>query len=212
MKKYLDMESWPRKQQYKLFKEMDYPHFNVCANLDITKFYSYIKENNISFYKAMIFIATNTANSITEFRYRMKDDKIIEYDLTHPSFTIMTQPEVFSFCTVDYMENFQQFNKKAEEKAKLLKGKIDLEDEPNRDDLIYITTMPWVSFTSVTHPIDISSSDSIPRIAWGKFFKENEVLKLPFSVQVNHALMDGVHVGKYFIKIQEILNKPSIVL
>jgi len=49
MKKYIDIESWPRKAQYKLFKQMDYPHFNICANVDITEMYSYVKANDISF-------------------------------------------------------------------------------------------------------------------------------------------------------------------
>ncbi|AOT70553.1 chloramphenicol acetyltransferase [Geosporobacter ferrireducens] len=209
MKKYIDIESWPRKAQYKLFKQMDYPHFNICANLDITKTYSYIKNNEIPFFKAMVFLTSKVVNNIPEFRYRIQGEKIAEYNITHPSFTIMTKPEVFSFCTVDYTGDFHCFNNKVEEKKVLLNGNVDVEDEPNRDDLIFITSIPWISFTSVTHPIHLSPTDSIPRISWGKFFKDNGELKLPFSVQVNHALMDGFHVGKYFEELQEALNKPG---
>jgi chloramphenicol O-acetyltransferase type A len=50
--------------------------------------------------------------------------------------------------------------------------------------------------------------DSIPRIAWGKYFEENGKIKLPLSVQVHHALVDGLHVGQYFNAIQEILDNP----
>lgn len=209
MKKYVNIESWPRKPHYKFFKQMDYPHFSICANVDITKTYSYIKQNNISFFKAMVFLASKVANNITEFKYRIQGDKIVEYDITHPSFTIITQPEVFSFCTVNYIEDFQSFNNRVEEKTASLTGKVDIEDEPNRDDLIFMTSIPWISFTSVTHPIHLSSTDSIPRIAWGKFFEDNSKVKLPFSVQVNHALMDGIHIGKYFEILQETLNNPS---
>jgi len=38
---YLDMDNWIRKEQFKLFSQMDYLHFNVCANADITSFYKY---------------------------------------------------------------------------------------------------------------------------------------------------------------------------
>ena len=209
MKKYIDIESWPRKAQYKLFKQMDYPHFNICANVDITEMYSYVKANDISFFRAMIFITSKIANNITEFKYRMEDDKVVEYDFIHPSFTFLTQLEVFSFCNVNYTDDFQGFLERVEEQIKQLNGKVDIEDEPNRNDRVFITSMPWVSFTSVTHPINFSPSDSIPRIAWGKYFEENGKLKLPVSVQVNHALMDGLHVGRYFSLLQDSLDDPS---
>lgn len=209
MKKYIDIESWARKDQYKLFKEMDYPHFNITANVDITKTYSYTKERNLSFFKTMVYITTFVANNIKEFRYRICNDKVVEYDDVHPSFTFLTQPDAFSFCTIDYTEDFKEFLKTANNKVEELKGKVNVEDDPNRNDRLFITSMPWVSFTSVTHPIHMNPVDSVPRIAWGKYFEENNKLKLPLSVQVNHVLMDGIHVGKYFLKIEEILDNPE---
>lgn len=209
MKKYIDIESWPRKAQYKLFKQMDYPHFNICANVDITEMYSYVKANDISFFRAMIFLTSKIANNITEFKYRMEDERVVQYDFIHPAFTFLTQSEVFSFCNVDYTDDFHCFLERVEEKIEQLNGKVDVEDEPDRDDRVFITSIPWVSFTSVTHPINLSPSDSIPRIAWGKYFEENGKLKLPVSVQVNHALMDGLHVGRYFSLLQDILDYPG---
>ena len=69
MEKKINLETWPRKAQYELFKTMDYPHFNICANVDITRFYAHIKSEKQSFYTAMIYIATKVANEIPEFRY-----------------------------------------------------------------------------------------------------------------------------------------------
>jgi chloramphenicol O-acetyltransferase type A len=157
----------------------------------------------------MIFFTSKIANNITEFKYRMEGDKVAQYDFIHPSFTFLTQSEVFSFCNVDYTDDFSCFLKRVEEKIELLNGKVDIEDEPNRDDRIFMTSIPWVSFTSVTHPINLSSVDSIPRIAWGKYFEENGKLKLPVSVQVNHSMMDGLHVGRYFSLLQDSLDDPS---
>ena len=69
-----------------------------------------------------------------------------------------------------------------------------------------MTCMPWVSFTSVQHPMNMHPTDSIPRFAWGKFFEENGRVKMPLGVQAHHALVDGVHVGRYFMRIQEHLD------
>lgn len=205
----IDIETWPRKAQYHLFKEMDYPHFNVCANVDITKMYDHIHGTDISFNKAMIYITTKVANEIKEFRYRLRRNDVICHEVIHPSYTILTQPEVFSFCSVEYNEDYDAFNSHSNEREKALKGKVDLQDEPSKDNRLYITSLPWVSFTSISHPIDIKSLDSIPRIAWGKFFLDHDKRMMPLSVQVNHVLMDGYHVGKYFERFQEVLDSPE---
>jgi chloramphenicol O-acetyltransferase len=39
------MENWTRKGHYNHFKALDYPHFNICGNIDITQFHKFIKEN-----------------------------------------------------------------------------------------------------------------------------------------------------------------------
>lgn len=206
---YLDMETWNRKDQFTLFNKMDYPHFNVCANLDITVFYDYLKKNKLPFLVSMVYLVSRVANEIEPFRYRIRDGKVLIHEQVHPAFTIMNEDEVFGFCPTDYMENFQAFKMKALEEIEKSRLNISVSDEPGRDDMLFLTSLPWVSFTSVTHPIHMSPTDSIPRIGWGKYFQENEKLKMPISVQVHHALMDGLHVGKYYMRIQELLDQPE---
>lgn len=207
--KFVDMENWNRKNHYNLFKGFDYPHFNICANIDITTLRRFVKENNISFFISFLYAVTKTTNSIKEFRYRIREDKVIEHDNVHPSFTIMTNTGVFSFCPVNYVDNFKDFNKNTLAAMEKYKNSVNLEDEPGRDDLIFTTSIPWISFTSVNHPINMSPVDSIPRIAWGKYFEENRRIRIPLSVQAHHALVDGVHVGEYFNLLQEILDNPE---
>jgi len=81
-----------------------------------------------------------------------------------------------------------------------------------RDDLIYFTTLPWVSFTSFAHARNRGRGDSVPRIAFGKFMKENARTMLPISVEVHHALMDGLHAGRYLIRLEEMLMEPETYL
>jgi chloramphenicol O-acetyltransferase type A len=57
------------------------------------------------------------------------------------------------------------------------------------------------------HPVD-----SVPRIAWGKYFAKDNRLEMPLSAQVHHALMDGIHVGRYFALVQEHLDQPESLL
>jgi len=84
-----------------------------------------------------------------------------------------------------------------------------LEDEPGRDDLLFMTALPWVSFTSFTHPMRLHPADSIPRFAWGKFFQEGQRLKIPLSVQGHHAVMDGIHMAKFYARVEDWLQDPG---
>ncbi|NEU04904.1 chloramphenicol acetyltransferase [Clostridium senegalense] len=210
--KELNIDQWKRKKQYEHFKNLDYPHISVCANIDITNFYNYIKTKRRPFFISFVYVVTKTANLINEFKYRVRDEKVIVHDVVSPSFTIMNDDEVFNFCPVEFSEDFNEFVSKGTNEINRRKKFVDLKDEPNRDDFLFITSIPWVSFTSMSHPIHMSPVDTIPRIAWGKYFKENEKIKMPLSIQAHHALVDGVHIGMYFEKIQQILNNPEIYL
>jgi chloramphenicol O-acetyltransferase type A len=208
--KYLDIEAWNRSKHFNLFRHMDYSHFNICANIDISNLQIFIQKNKLSFFKTMVCLTSKTANDIEEFRYRIRADQVVVHDRVDPSFTVLTTADVFSFCTVRYQADIKKFYQEIEERMAAIQGQVCLEDEPGRDDLIYISSIPWISFTSISHPIHLHPVDSIPRISWGKFFEEAGKIKLPLSVQVHHALMDGLHVGKYFQNLQELVADPEV--
>lgn len=210
--RHINMDTWQRREHFKVYSTWDYPHFNMCANIDLTTFNHFIKQHDISFNVAIIYIVSRAANDIPEFRYRIRGGKVIEHEIVHPSTTILTDQDLFTYCHLDYIENFSLFATNAIEQIAQVKRKPTLEDPPGRDDLLFMTTIPWVSFTSFMHPIDFSPVDSVPRFAWGKFFIDGELFKMPLSVQAHHALMDGIHMGRYFNKIQDYLHDPDFLI
>ena len=72
-----------------------------------------------------------------------------------------------------------------------------------------MTAIPWVSFTSFMHPVISVPVDSIPRLAWGRFHRDGETLRMPLSVQGHHSLMAGLHVGRYYETVQAYLRNPE---
>ncbi|MBF0442740.1 MAG: chloramphenicol acetyltransferase [Oligoflexales bacterium] len=207
--RYIDIEHWNRREHFKRFYNMDFPHYNICSNVKIGKFYRYLKDNDLSFTVSMVFLASMAANGIEEFRSRIRDGRVVVHESVDPSFTVLTDDQTFTFCTLPYNSSFLEFHEAGRTRIEFFKTNPNVEDEPGRDDFLFMTGLPWISFTGNTHPIHFRRDDSIPRIAWGKMIEEYGDLKLPFSVQVNHALIDGFHLGKYFEKVQEILDSPS---
>ena len=208
----IDLQTWSRREHFKVYSTFDHPHFGLCANVDLTKFHPFIKQQAISFNIAIVYLVARTANSIPEFRYRIRGGEVIEHEVVHPSTTILTRDDLFSFCTFEYQPHFPSFAKHAAEQIEYVKRNLTLKDGEGADDLLFMTSIPWVSFTSFTHPMHLNPPDTIPRFAWGKFFEEGGGLKMPLAVQGHHALMDGIHIGKFYEQIQEYLSSPESIL
>ena len=204
-------ENSHRKKHFDFFHGMNHPHFNLTANVDITSFMKWVKSEGLPLNLLLVYLLSKTANEITEFRWRIRDNEVIEHETVHPSFTVPTEDtDVFSFCTVDFKAALVEFIKDAKRIQELMKTNPSVEDEPGRDDYLFMSAIPWVSFTSLQHAMSYHPHDSVPRISWGKFFEQNDKTLMPLSVQAHHALVDGRHMGMYFTNIQEKLDYIDI--
>ncbi len=206
--KFVDIENWNRKPTFEFFKDYEDPFFNMTAHLDATRLYRFCKKNNLSFALTNLFYSLQTANEIREFRFRLMNEKVIEFEKIHATQTLLNDDETFSFCYFENEETVFEFNKAGKislEEYKKLKT-FDVESE--RLDLIYYSVIPWISFTSFKHATRIDNRQTVPRMVFGKLFNDGEKKKLPHSVEVHHALCDGLHVGKYFNALQEKFDNP----
>jgi chloramphenicol O-acetyltransferase type A len=209
--KTIDLSQWKRREHFEFFYRADYPQYNICANIDITRFLAYVKENNLSFYYAMIYAVTDVANQCENFKYRIREGKtIVLHDKLIPSYTDIepnSTDDLFKLITLDLEDNIFDFVCKAREAVVNQKEYFAFERFVGHDEFLFITCIPWISFTHLSHTISLNRNDAVPRISWGKYFKEGEKTLLPFSVQVHHAFVDGVHVGNYFEKLQKYLDE-----
>lgn len=200
-------ENTHRKKHFDFFHGMNHPHFNLTANVDVTVFLKKIKAEKLPLTQTMVYLLSRTANEIKEFRWRIRGDEVIEHDQVHPSFTVPTEDvDVFSFCTVEYNNDLNAFIQEAKRIQELMKTNPSVEDDPDRDDYLFMSAIPWVSFTGLQHAMSYHPHDSVPRVSWGKFFEQGDKTLMPLSVQAHHALVDGRHMGIYFKLIQEYLD------
>jgi len=205
----IDLSTWPRREQFQKFITFSYPHFNLCTPVDLSAFLPAIKARGISPTVAIVYLIARVANEQPEFRWRIRGEQVVEHELVHASTTILAKDDLFSFCTVPYTSDFTAFAADATQRFAYVKEHPTLEDEPGQDNLLFMTAIPWVSFTSFMHPIHLQPVDSVPRFAWGKFTQDGDRWRMPLSVQVHHALMDGIHVAKYYERFQGHLDQPE---
>jgi chloramphenicol O-acetyltransferase type A len=199
----IDINSWPRKNHYLLFKDYLNPFFNICANIEITNLINYSKRKGLPFFATFLFYVMKVINRTPEFRYRIRTDGVVLHDIVHPSYTVMTDELLFRFVTTFFTNNIDEFIANVTIDIANSKKTVSLEDIDGVDDLIYVSSLKWLSFTSVSHPYDNKKADSFPRVTWGKYFSENGKILIPLSVAVNHALCDGEHVAVFFNDLQK---------
>lgn len=210
--RYIDMQTWPRRDHFRLFSSFNHPHFSMCANVDVTAFYPFVKRHGYSLTVSMVYVIARASNSIPEFRQRIRGDQVVEHEIVNPGFTILIDKDPFTFCAVEYTENLSEFASRAANNVAYVKAHPDLENNAEKDDVLYMSPIPWVSFTSFSHPMQLHPADSVPRFAWGKYFQESETWKMPLSVQGHHAVMDGIHMGRFYETVQDYLHHPEAVL
>ena len=210
--KIIDLETWKRRDHYNLYKKLEYPYLNITANVHINNLYAWAKNNNISLFSCVAYLTTRAANEIPELRLRIRGDQVVEHPMVHPSFTVLTDDETFGFATIQYTPDFSVFCKNIINGIEATKKDPSIHDEPGRDDMVFLSTMPWVSFTQISHPLPLNPPDSFPRITWGKFFDQGDQRLMPLSLSANHALVDGLHTGKFFELVQNWMDQPEHLL
>lgn len=209
--RHVDIETWSRREHFRLYQGFDQPHFNLCANVDVTSFLLAARAREIPFTVGVLYLLATVANEMIAFRYRIRGDEVVEHEIVHPSTVTLSDDDRIGFCTMDYTADVHAFSRSAVEAMAASKERPSLTEGSYRDDVLYTTSIPWVSFTSFAHPTHLHPADSIPRLAWGKRTVEGTREKMPLSVQGHHALMDGLHIGRYFERVQDYLDEPERV-
>ncbi|MEO7105075.1 MAG: CatA-like O-acetyltransferase, partial [Rhodoferax sp.] len=67
----------------------------------------------------------------------------------------------------------------------------------------------WVHFTSYSNARQWGPNDSVPKIAFGRIDADGARQWMPLSVEVHHALMDGLHIGRFFEGFEAALLAPE---
>lgn len=213
MPEYLDTEVWNRRHLFQLFKDYDDPYFNVCADVDVTPLLAFAHERRLSFFVTYHFLSTKTANGIVPFRYRLRGERVLVHERVHAGAIVLLPDDSFTFVYFDYEEDFDAFHERARtivERARAEPPPLDA--RADQDDLIYHSVIPWVSFTSISHARDSRQKSGIPKVAFGRYREAGGRVLMPVSVEGHHALMDGLHAGRFFERFQGYCSDPRAAL
>ena len=202
----IDKETWPRRGHYEFFAPMSNPFYSLTFPVDVTALKSYTKRNNLSFYYSLVYLVTKAMDQVEAFRYKCRGEEIVLHDHLIPSFTdLKPGSELFHITTLEAGEDMAGFCRRAGEASRAQTAFITAGPWPG-DQLIYFTCQPWFPITSLTNERDLNPEDSVPRVAWGKYEEKDGRLVLSMSLELNHRLVDGVHVGQFYQRLNALME------
>ena len=184
-----------------IFSGLAFPYVGTTAPVDITALRGRSGASGCRFL-TVCYCAARAANRVPELRRRILNGGIIEYERCRTSHTVALEDETYCYCTLDCAQPFADYLPYAvleQERAKAARS-ID-ESEADTGDLIFVSTLPWLSYTSLIQPVPVPA-DSNPRITFGKFYAQGEKTLLPVSLLCNHALADGLHIAAFYRQLE----------
>ncbi len=196
--KEINLDTWERKQHFMFFKAVAYPIYNITFDVDVTLVRMWAQEQKVSFNLALIYLSMKAMNSVENFRYRLRGETVVLHEITHPSFTDMNPgSELFKMVNAPMQDEIKTFIVKAKEISQKQTVYFPFEEWVGRDDFVFFSLLPWVSFSAIDHTVNLKQGDAVPRVTLGKFREEKNRVLLPYNVQVNHLFVDGIHLGKF---------------
>lgn len=201
--RWIDLDTWDRAMHYQIFKNSAQPQYCVTFDLDVTKFLAWVRERGYSFTFSFIYAVTRCANGIEAFRCRFVDGKPAVFDVINTSFTYLNpDTELFKVVNVPMQDTLESYVALAKETAERQKAYFT---GPMGNDIYQFSPFPWVSYTHISHTDSGKKDNATPLFDWGKYVERDGRILMPFSVQVHHSFVDGVHIGRLADSLQEYL-------
>lgn len=174
------MASYNRLSHFEYFKSLAQPYVRVTVNVNITKLVATIKENKLPFFLTICYCVSQAANGVSEFKQRIVENKIIEFDNCQTSHTVALDDGTYTYCNLNYTPDFAAFLSYAVKEQEKSKATRSINEEAT-DSLnkLFISTLPWLSFTSMINPTPVPA-DSNPRITWESILSKTMNSCFPF--------------------------------
>ena len=201
MERKIDRKDWRRNAHDRLFARLEVPFYSLTQRLDVTDVAAWANARGVSFYAAMIWVTMKALNGVEAFRYELRGEDVYLLDHRNPSYTYSWDDELFGICGVEWRDGESPVDFaarcKAAEAANMSPVPTAEADAAGHD--VYLSSLPWIDYTHISQEFPLDNADSTPRIMWGRFTTDEKGKKtLSYTVQVNHRLIDGIHLARLY--------------
>lgn len=198
-----ELKSFKRIEIFKHYHSCDNPFLIIATSIDVTNIVNYCKINK-NFYATLGYLITKTANKIDNFKYRYNDGKFYYCDEIKSNFTQMRDDESIGYFDLPATDNYSAYIEKFKEIQNVFMNSSEYLIDNDMDE-IWISCVPWFSFSSILTPFN--KSITIPQFTWDKYVQKNNAYFVNLSIMIHHGFADGFHVAQFVKLLQQNINE-----
>lgn len=132
----------------------------------------------------------------------------------HPMYTVFNEENKnFSGIWSYFSEDYGTFLKHYEADVREYSGSTSYAPKAGTPENSFnISMVPWLEFTSCNINVFDDGKFLLPIFTMGKYFERDGKRFLPLSIQVDHAVCDGYHIGLFVEKLQNKITEFDLNL
>ena len=211
------MDRYPKKELDIKVDELPFQDFltsrySMTVRVNAQNTYDYSKKNNLPFFNMTSACILTAINEIPEFKRRIIDDKVYEYEKINAVSPIMQDDYSIREIEIPPLsehESLEEYNSYIENKKENIEDNQFLVEPSLRDMLpiCNLSCVPWINFDSMTNII-ASSNQLMPVISWGKLVDG----KIPVSLTASHVFIFGYHFKLFYENLEKYMDNPESII
>lgn len=210
MKRIIDLSTWSRRDNYEFFRNYANSWYAITVEIECGGSFAECKASGDSFFIRYLHAVLCAANEVEALRYRKTPEgQVVLYDKLD-IITPISNGDNFVTVRIPYIADYDEFKATA---RKIIDG-ITPEDSPYgvEDEIlksgdynvIHLSAVPKMRFTSLSYTFQAVGTGCVfPLSVMGKASYEGDgKMRMPYSIYVDHAFVDGAHLSSFFEKIE----------
>ena len=194
----IDMNAYPRRAHFDYFRSLQNPMLGLTVQVDVTALRDFCRKEGCSFFLAFLRCAAQAADGVPQLRQRIRDGGIVEYEACGTSHIELREDGTYGYCTLYHDRPFREYLEQAGAERLRCRENASIEEDEDVESLYFITSLPWLHYEQLIQPT-AGGDESNPRISWGRYEPDfRGRLMMPVTLLAHHALVDGLHVAKFY--------------
>jgi len=196
-----DPTEGPRAGIYRHYRGYAFPQFTLVTRIrvDVAR----LKAEG-GLFPNLLWGVMEAAQAVPELRQRIRVDEgrdvVVEHEVVDCTVTAAKADDSFQFCFVPRDADRERFVAELPERLASSASSVGLDlAEQRRDDMLYLSSVPWFDVVGVNHAMSGDPTECIPRVLWGRVV-DGEV---GMALTAHHSLVDGRHMARFFDGLQE---------
>lgn len=212
----IDPSQGPRAQAYAFYRAAPQPRWGFTMRVDVGPLLRAVKawrEESPGLTPMLAYHHAFLKAALAEpaIRQRLVEEGgALEWPTLDASITLVRSDDSFAIAYLPWAPRLRDFVGPA--RAVIERARMPATDfgiVGPHEGCFYTTTLPWLDFTHFEHAHSAAFDEGTPRVAFGRFTPKGERVEMALNLEIHHALVDGVHAGRFVQAFEAALADPQ---